>query len=178
MLGEFEAWFLAGGGRLHPNVEIASNSTGFHLRARHGEELASGSCVVSCPHSLTLSWLNVSSQHDRLLQFDPEVPDQAVATHFFLIHQYMLKEKSFWWPYIQSLPQPDADDSFATPLWYNSDDMVWIRGTNLEHAADVRERTWHQEYEQGIRQINYEMDNIPPWLVTYGGQSEKCLLRI
>ena len=141
---DFESWFRTNGGYLHPSVELAANTIeGNYLRVKEGSNLPSGSTIVSCPHELTLSWASARKYHF------PNIRSQFtshVATRLFLIKQYLLREHSPWWPYIRSLPQPDSKHDLRTPMFYDMEDMLWIRGTNLEHARDVREDAWRKEY--------------------------------
>ena len=157
-MDELHAWLIAGGAIIHPHVEIASNSDGSYLRARSGQDIAAESSLISCPLSLMISWHQILHGPDEFLRhFDLQRAshfiNESVIIRFFLIRQHVLKEKSRWWPYIRSLPQPDARDHLDTPLWYGSEDLLWIRGTNLEFGAKTRERMWRQEYEQGMRSL-------------------------
>lgn len=132
----FETWFLKNGGYKHPSVELASNtSSGNFLRVVAGNTIPMGDTVVSCPHSLALSWPSACKFHYRSI----ELPSctQHVATRLFLMKQKLLRNRSPWWPYIKMLPE-----TFHTPLYYNSEDFAWIRGTNLGRARKVREDVW------------------------------------
>lgn len=141
---DFESWFLTNGGYIHPSVEIAADDqNGNFLRVKQNQILSPGSIVVSCPHHLTISWPIIKQLHspDVHSTFTPHV-----ATRLFLMKQRLLKEQSPWWPYINSLP-----DSFSTPLWYNENDLIWLRGTNLGKAKEIREEAWRQEYENAMQ---------------------------
>jgi hypothetical protein len=169
--GEFCNWFVAGGGIIHPNVEIASDSTGSYLRALSGHDIAAECPIISCPHNLIISWPQVVHDPDLFLdRFDirraSHLIDEAVIIRFFLIREYALKEKSQWWPYIRMLPQPDSANQLDTPLWYGSKELIWIRGTNLEFGANIKEKMWRQEYEEGMGLLNPAADGSaeqPPW---------------
>jgi hypothetical protein len=149
--GAFELWFRANGGYINPDVEITSNhSEGNSLLVRGDRNLPPGTTIISCPHHLTLSWPSARRYHLAHIHsaFRPHV-----ATRLFLMKQYLLQECSPWWPYIRELPQPYQKDSLNTPLYYNSDDLLWIAGTNLEHARKVRLDTWRKEYEDAVREL-------------------------
>ena len=155
-MDEFHAWFVSGGGIIHPDVEMAHNSTGSYLRARSEHDIAAGSPLISCPHSLIISWPQVLHGPDQFirrldLQRASRLTTAAVILRLFLIRQYVLKENSHWWPYIRLLPQPDTGDHLDTPLWYASEDLLWILGTTLEFGAKSRERMWRREYEEGMK---------------------------
>ena len=156
---DFESWFLANGGYLHPSVEIASgNDDGNYVRVKQNAILLPGSIIVSCPHHLTISWPTVKQHHfpDFHSTFTPHV-----ATRLFLIKQRLLKAQSPWWPYINSLPC-----SFSTPLWYDEHDLVWLRGTNLGNAKETREEAWRQEYENAMQSLfanGFDAEQRPLW---------------
>ena len=159
MEDDFEQWFLVNGGYIDPNVELARNDiTGRHLRIVEGGSLTSDTTIISCPHELTISWLNVIRGSESFLsQFDLSdasyVVNQVVIVRFFVINEYLKGEHSFWWPYFQSLPQPTEARLLGTPLYYNDQDCLWIRGTNLEHAARKTERMWRMEYDEAMESL-------------------------
>ena len=143
---DFESWFLTNGGYLHPSVEIASDaSDGNFVRVKQNHILSAGSIIVSCPHHLTISWPVINQLHfpDVHSTFTPHV-----ATRLFLVKQRLLKAQSPWWPYINSLPF-----SFSTPLWYDENDLIWLRGTNLGNAKKIREEAWRQEYQNAMQSL-------------------------
>ena len=138
---------------MHPAVEIAmDHGTGYHLRVRRGYFIVPGTCILSCPHELTLSILNM----DRCdLQWPKELQllwenSPEVCTRFFIMEEYAKNDRSFWWPYVQMLPQPDEPDTLQTPLWYGDEDCVWIQGTNLESARVGRDTLWREQYEKSM----------------------------
>lgn len=146
-------WFLAHGGYIHPDVEIASStSSGTHLRVSKGKVLPADSLIVSCPHELTISWLNVISGSEAFLsQFDLEnvslIVNQVVIVRLFILNEYLKQSKSFWWPYIRSLPQPSEKLLLGTPPWFDNRDWAWLRGTRLELGARKIECIWREEYD-------------------------------
>lgn len=161
---DFESWFLANGGCLHPSVEIASNNnTGNSVRVKENHVLLPGSIVVSCPHHLAISWPTINQHQSPAVNstFTPHV-----ATRLFLVKQRLLTTQSPWWPYINSLPR-----SFTTPLWYGEQDLIWLRGTNLGKAKKIREDAWRQEYETAMHSLffngsNSEQKYLWTWFVT------------
>ena len=159
MEDDFEQWFLANDGYIHPNVELASDAlTGRHMRVVEGKNLAADSLIISCPHELTISWLNVIRGSEPFLgQFALGeayyAVNQVVIVRFFLMNEYLKNKSSFWWPYIRSLPQPSEAHLLGTPLYYNDNDWAWIRGTNLEHAARKTESMWRLEYDEAMQSL-------------------------
>ncbi|KAL8793562.1 MAG: hypothetical protein Q9195_003824 [Heterodermia aff. obscurata] len=155
----FEQWFLANGGYINPNIEITKDQiTGRYLRVLDGEALGAGSLIISCPHELTISWLNVIKGSETFLgQFDLgdmyHAVNEVVIVRFFVMNEYIKGEDSFWWPYIRSLPQPTDAQLLGTPLYYDDEDWLWLRGTNLEHAATKTERMWYNEYDEVMQSL-------------------------
>ena len=144
---DFETWFLTNGGYIHPSIELASSpSSGNFLRVIPENVIPTASVIVSCPHSLALSWPSARKFHypDVLLP----LCTQHVATRLFLMKQKLLKDQSPWWPYIRMLPE-----TFNTPPYYDSEDFAWIRGTNLGRARKVREDAWREEYDGAMRTV-------------------------
>jgi len=148
---QISSWFTQGGGIIHPAVEIVYNAqyTGYSLRVLPGQHLPAGSQVVSCPHHFALSVLSMYHVENRW----PEkfmarwALATEVLTRVFLMEQFLLGERSGWWPYIQMLPQP-GKGGLDTPLFYGEEDCGWIRGTNLEGARIAREKQWREEFEE------------------------------
>ena len=151
-------WFCKHGGRLHPAVEIVDSGdlAGFYLRARRGHEIQAGTTIISCPHTLTVSVLDLESADEpwpeefklRLKDF-PEV-----LTRFFLIQQISIGPDSFWWPYINMLPSSSGLEPL-TPMYYDEADSAWIHGTNLDAARISRLKQWKEEYESAIELLSH-----------------------
>ena len=161
---ELRSWFTSNGGKIHPDVEIASGFTGNHLRLKAGCSLAPGAMIVLCPHDLTISWLNLTAGQTPFLdrfRLTPvnggsTVVTKFVLVRFFLVEQYLLGERSFWWPYIRCLPQPFKGSALNESLWYDDDDFIWLRGTNMEDATRRTEERRRREYGEGIGALSEE----------------------
>ena len=160
----FELWFLSNGGYINPAIEITSStSDGTFLRVDGDEALLPGAEIISCPHKLTISWPSIRKHH---LENVSSTMKPHVATRLFLMKQYILRERSPWWPYIKSIPQPYQNDAFNTPLYYDASDMAWIRGTNLEYARQVREDAWRKEYDDAMQETfrkNFTAEDGQGW---------------
>lgn len=57
----------------------------------------------------------------------------------------MLKDKSFWWPYLKTLPQPHE---LSIPTLWSSRDQDFFVGTNAEPALQKRKALWRLEWKQ------------------------------
>jgi hypothetical protein len=138
-----------------PSVHLASHSDQLPLER---QSLPPKARVVSCPFSLTISYLNalnkfpdLQSNSARFPALFLEVLEPHVIGHFFLVQQYLNADTSHWGPYIRSLPQPEESERLGTPLYFTEADIAWIRGTDLEIARDQREKTWKLDWERGRR---------------------------
>jgi hypothetical protein len=125
----------------------------YGLLVQPGEGLPAGSQIVSCPFKLSLSYLNALDTVPALKAHSEPFPvhflhstEPHVIGHFFLMQQYLMKDASYWAPYLMSLPQPHEHEKLGTPLYYTDADLLWIKGTNLERAKSQREELWSSEW--------------------------------
>jgi len=75
--------------------------------------------------------------------------DPHIIGHFFLMQQFLLGDKSFWWPYIRLLPQPDESQKLGI-IWWPEEDQRFLKGTNAEPAIQERKKLWTAAWEAGI----------------------------
>lgn len=153
-------WAKQNGGELHPAVEVFNDpATGNSFRVREGHALRPGDGIVTCPLSLTLSYLNclpdVESRGVRVdkdafsQEFIDALPPHVVG-RFFLIKQYLLGPKSFWHPYFATLPQPDQLDSWCLPPSWPTDDMELLEDTNVHTAVGEIKAQLKSEFKQAM----------------------------
>ena len=160
IINQLIQWFEDHGGFIHPALELVETPAhGLSMRVRSEQVLKDGTFILSCPYNLSLSYFNVAKFHHSESHSEP-FPDaflQEASPHtvtvFFLSQQYLLKERSFWWPYIRSLPQPDEPEKMSTPLWYSEEDKVWLKGTNMERGALDRLNDWRRQWEYGVEML-------------------------
>ena len=114
------AWALEHGATLHPGVEIYDDvTTGLSFRVKPGSSdvlvPTAVDSIVTIPAKLSLSYLDALATipSDVLSAMKPHV-----IGRYFLIQQYLLRKDSFWWPYIQALPQPDDRDAWELPPFW------------------------------------------------------------
>ncbi|EXJ95044.1 hypothetical protein A1O1_00162 [Capronia coronata CBS 617.96] len=152
-------WVLTNDGFFHPDAQIAlSARKGFHAVVADGRSLASGTRIASCPMPITLSVLNALdvapfSNHgthfpDSFLRSQASQPESLQA--FFLLEQLVLGAKSWWAPYIYTLPTVD-DVSHAQ--FENEADLLWLEGTNLKGGFSAQTAKWHGMFLRGIDQL-------------------------
>lgn len=141
------------------DVSIESSpECGYFFQA--SKDIAPKSNIVSCSNKTMLSYLNVafgarSNEYVFPMAIN-EVMDAAephIIGHFFLIQQYLLKDQSFWSPYIKLLPQPDESEKFGIPILWPEEDQRFLDGTNLEPAIKKRAQMWQNDWQEGISKI-------------------------
>lgn len=162
-------WATSHGASLHPLVEVYDDpTTGFSFRVKQDSSspeaprLAAWETVVSIPTNLTLSYLNArpqvtadglvnshfrSGSHPFSADFLTRTPPHVVG-RFFLIWQWLLGEESFWWPYIQALPQPDEEDTWQLAPFWGSDDAEILEGTNVEVGLEKIRKDVKNEFSR------------------------------
>ncbi|CAG8982136.1 hypothetical protein HYALB_00003228 [Hymenoscyphus albidus] len=146
---------------LHPSVEVYRDDvTGLSFRAK--EDVPPGAKLVSCAYQTTLSFLNaipysfLFESHGSKpfpLEFISQLAleDPHIIGHFFLMQQYLMGKRSFWWKYIRLLPQPDQPDLLAIPIWWPEADRRFLWGTNAEPPVEIRRKLWMIERAKGIK---------------------------
>ncbi|KAG9240792.1 hypothetical protein BJ878DRAFT_268684 [Calycina marina] len=161
---ELLAWGNEHDSFLTHSVEIYHDPvTGLSFRTT--EDLLSGSAIANCSYPVSLSYLN-AIQHPGFPRRSEPFPisfletlapdDPNVIGFFFLIQQYLLKEKSFWWPYIRLLPLPDGPGDLNIPVLWSDDDCRFLAGTNAEPPIRMKQRIWSSEWQKGIRLLQEE----------------------
>ena len=158
-------WATSHGASLHPSVDIVRDKqTGAGFRVKPDASLTPGDPVVTCPTSLTLSYLNALPSPPSPFHKDPSSPPfpapflQSAPPHvvgrFFLIQQYLRGRDSRWWPYIRSLPQPEDLDSWVLPPFWEEDDRELLEGTNLEVSIAKINSTLKREFGEAQRLLD------------------------
>lgn len=147
-------WVVENGGFFHPDLQIVHDqSRGYHVVVRGGREIKAQTRVASCPTSVALSVLNALniepfSNRETIfpapfLRRYEDSPD--LLQTFFLMEQYLMGDKSWWTPYIETLPSlQDVNEA-----QYESEaDIDWIRGTNLELAFASQKEKWERQFQE------------------------------
>lgn len=179
-------WAHENGASLHPSIEIYQDEkTGFSLRVKPSatEPLHSPFKAVTCPTSITLSYLNAltdgpitppsptttaaapvhvpnTTPHKQKPAF-PERFMTALPPHvigrFYLIQQYLKGPSSFWAPYIATLPDPSGQlDKWALPPFWTQDDIELLRGTNAYVAIGEIQENVKSEYKLARKVLKQE----------------------
>lgn len=168
------AWGKKHGAKLNDCVSIYDDKT-YGISVRALEDLPADTQIVTCPFSISLSYFNALNIFPELRShmdnspvgaqaFPSELIEKAephVVGNFWLIGQYLLEEKSFWYNYIHCLPQPDENDKLNTPAFYNLEERKYLIGTQVGRGLAKREETWRGEWSEGRNVM--ESTDLYPW---------------
>lgn len=171
-LKELIEWGQGHNTHLHPDVEIYTDiQTGLSFRAT--KNIPKESIIVNCPYELSLSYLNAIEESPFSRHSSPPLPHRFIENlskesphiigHFFLIQQYLLKEKSFWWPYIRTLPQPDEPEKLGTPIWWPEEDQAFLKGTNAEPAIKTQKQLLGENWKLGMQYLDSGGSDDKAW---------------
>ena len=152
-------WVLENDGYLSPDSQIAfSLRKGHHVVAAEGATQSSNTRIASCPMPATLSVLNALSikpfsNHGvtfptEFLRTQSKSPESLQA--FFLMEQLILGGKSWWAPYIATLPTVEDVTSMQ---FEDGEDVLWLEGTNLKEGMSTQTAKWKEMYRQGSGQL-------------------------
>lgn len=148
-----EAWLRLNSASIHPNVQILEDAnSGVHVRAT--DTLPPGTTVATAPHSISLSCLNaiVDDAHAVYSTQRHRMEVEAIG-FFYLMTQYLNRDRSFWKPYLESLPGPESD--LTQPLFFvDTEDVEWLAETDVYHTVLKRGKKYDKQYRNGIAVLN------------------------
>lgn len=160
-----ESWFRSHGGYLHPNIRILQappdSSPGIHYHATG--QLPAGTTFARAPHSLALSYLNalVDDVFPIFAQQWQRFKVEAMG-FWYLMVQYVSLERSFWKPYLATLPAPGSE--FTQPLFFDKPtDVEWLEGTDVWHTAIARKEVYEQYYGDGVAVLREAGVDVEPY---------------
>lgn len=152
-------WVLKNGGFFHPDIEIAySPSIGYHVVVVEDKAVNSRTRIASCPMTCTLSVLNalnIEPFSDHGTKFPraflkKNTANREMLQAFFLMEQYVLGGKSWWAPYVRTLPSVEDVNALQ---FDTEDDELWIKGTNLETGYRELMMKWKANYQKGVKDL-------------------------
>jgi hypothetical protein len=157
-----DAWLKKHGGYLHPEIRILhSSDAGVHTRA--SDSIPPANLLASVPHSLTLSYLNALVDDDfpgfgmQRAKFKVE----AIG-FFYLMAQYINRERSFWQPYLDSLPGPDSE--LMQPFFFeDQEDISWLQDTDVWHTITAKKEIYDKYYRDGIAVLKEAGIDVAPY---------------
>lgn len=152
-------WLEGNGGQLHAGIALdQSEQAGVHLRAVLHLDPETRICTV--PNAMALSSLNALVDDDFTVFRNRGLPVEAIG-YFYLMHQYINKETSFWKPYLDTLPGPEVDH--GTPVWFDQPDTEWLAETDVLHTAHVRLDNYQSIYKQGVEKLRKANIDTEPY---------------
>jgi hypothetical protein len=168
---ELLQWARVHNTSLHDSVSICQDPvTGLSFKAT--EDIPAGTKLAASSYETSLSYLNATGiynaqfkSHSTEQGFPAEfidalkVENPHIIGHFFLVQQYLLGEKSFWWNYIRLLPQPDDPEALGIPVGWPEADLKFLTGTNAEPPIQKKLKLWQNEWGLGIWNLRNNMSN-------------------
>ncbi|KAJ5650796.1 uncharacterized protein N7484_004519 [Penicillium longicatenatum] len=156
-------WVCSQGGHINDSVCIAhDDQRGVHLQVKADwpTTVPKETRVINAPLGVTMSYFNAvdyssakgsfSSHGVKLPQAFIDDVGLAETMTFFLIAHFLRGEQSFWYPYLQTLPQPGQ---MTTPLFFGEEDVDWLQGTGIPDASVSRYRDWDKQYDLSIEKL-------------------------
>jgi hypothetical protein len=146
-------WATQNGAHLHSSVQVYNDlNTGLSFRVDPAAPapVEAHEPIVRLPAFLALSYINALSDKDTSA-LTPELVDQLrphVIARLFLIKEFLRGKDSFWWPYIQALPQPSDRAGWALPPFWDDDEAELLEGTNVEVGLEKIRRDVKRELSE------------------------------
>jgi hypothetical protein len=153
-------WLEDNGGYANPSINLDWNQTsGVHCRAKGESPVSGESRICTVPHSLALSSLNALVDDSFTVFKNRGLAPEAIG-YFYLMQQYINREKSFWKPYLDTLPGPEHEH--LTPFWFDDDDLLWLADTDVLHTTKARRKLQEDHYAKGINMLKRaKVDPVP-----------------
>ncbi|KAI1371760.1 SET domain-containing protein [Hypoxylon crocopeplum] len=176
-------WVENDGGGLNPAIEIYHDDlTKGSFRVKDACSIRVEDIIVTLPLSKSLSYLDAIHGHPEFASPSPSIQSHQghqerpyfpteflkrtpphVVGRFFLMQEYLLGSESKWWPYIQTLPQPEHMSAILPALW-PSDDAEFLRGTNAFDAVQDIKSNLKKEHKQAMKLLpeSYHLEYTRP----------------
>ncbi|KAI0311446.1 SET domain-containing protein [Amylostereum chailletii] len=148
---DFQEWFTRHGGRFHPSVRYAPDSSGFSIVT--AEPVASNATIVTCPFSLAITpSLSLRVLSDINITVTGWSERQLVCS--YIVFHWIISPETLsvfmHAPYLNTLP--DAT-KLRTPLHFTPEELETLKGTNMYGATMDRKRDWLAEWEKCRKDI-------------------------
>lgn len=160
---ELVEWVGKQGGYIADSVRVAQDAQrGVHLQVKTDwpSTVSKETRVINTPLGVTMSYFNAINYQSSKGTFpsrDVDFPRAFIdavgpeeTTTFFLMGQFLLGPRSFWYPYLRTLPQPGQ---LTTPLFFGEEDVDWIYGTGIQEAAVQRYQAWDEKFDASIAKL-------------------------
>ena len=116
--------------------------------------------MTAAPTPLSLSSLNALVDDDFRVFRQRGLAVEAIG-YFYLMHQFVHKETSFWKPYLDTLPAPTSEH--RTPFWFDSDDLAWLEDTDVLFTYKARLAMHEGNYSTGTAMISQAGIDVTPY---------------
>ncbi|KAJ2754879.1 hypothetical protein GGI19_002084 [Coemansia pectinata] len=166
-LRKFVEW-LETNGAIFSKVEIRDGTSEGGSGVYALERIESDERYAFIPHDLIITGRvchdTVRTNEQQQQQKEGEGDDprhRRMMLSVFLIHErFVMKEASFWKPYIDILPL-----EFHTPLQFNDEELKFLRGTPAEFAVEERREGYREQHQTALALVPESV--IPRDVLTY-----------
>lgn len=146
------SWGQENGVKLHPSVEVYQDElTGLSFRVKQDaqENVGEYETIISIPSTITLSFTDAVGEKSPFKNKEQLIArlEPHVIGRLMLMREYLQGKQSFWWPYIQALPQPAETDSWLLPPFWPEDEVALLKGTNVEFGIASIAENLKREFE-------------------------------
>ncbi|KAL2904598.1 Histone-lysine N-methyltransferase setd3 [Bienertia sinuspersici] len=157
-------WVRKEGGFVHHSLKIAHiPSYGLGLLASH--EIPQGSDLIVLPPHIPLKFdvFNHGSSYSPILtDLALHIPEELWTMRLGLkLLQERARSGSFWWPYINNLP-----DTYSVPIFFQRKDILNLQYSPLINQINKRCRFLF-DFEKQVKEI---LANVKPENHPFGGQ--------
>ncbi|EPZ34777.1 hypothetical protein O9G_004489 [Rozella allomycis CSF55] len=145
-------WLKDNGAVISPKVEfrIGKVKDKIYRGVFSTERIENGECLLDIPAHLTMNLK--TARHHFAKHFDNYalqklflLDSTIIMAVFLLLEKCDTKQKSFFWPYIDSLPE-----NIDNPMHWNQKELEYLQGTSVYNAVKIRKL----DYENDIEKIN------------------------
>ncbi|KAJ2890711.1 hypothetical protein GGI21_006083, partial [Coemansia aciculifera] len=150
-LRTFYEWLRTNGAEFS-KIEIRDSKSGGGIYAL--EQIGLDGRYASIPNKLVITGKvchdTIGTNEQQQLEQKDDIKQSRLMLCLFLIHErFVMKEDSFWKPYIDILPR-----KFHTPLQFNDEELKFLRGTPAEFSVAER----HEGYREYLQKA---LDLVP-----------------
>lgn len=152
-LSPFLQWLQSNGVYIHPNIEIYDfPDMGRGIRAK--QDIKSNVKLLSIPLSsnVIMSELSVSGELQNLLnQLDIDTSQPTHLMAIQLLYEKLEKgEKSFWFPYLETLPE-----EFTTTLYFTDEELEEFQDSKIKQFSKMRKQTVEKNFKLIFKQFEF-----------------------
>ena len=166
-ISRLTTWATTDGATLHPHIQIFYSpltSLSFRVNPASSTSFPQWEPIVKLPTRLSLSYLNAlshDSSHIPSCSFHEDIIKKLpphVTGRLVLVKEFLKGQASFWYPYINALPQPKDSSAWTLAPFWNDDERELLDGTNVQVGIEkIR-----QDVKDDLRSIEriLSMDQI------------------